>query len=115
VPSISDDPAIVLANFEYKPGTLSDAVKGWKSVVDYVSAEEEGTKSYTVMADLEKGKEIRTVEVYESWEYVENVHMKSSIIAENVAQNGKDRTGIKGVVRVKFVDGFLGKERLGKL
>jgi quinol monooxygenase YgiN len=115
MPSISDNPAIILANFEYQPGTLLNAVKGWKSVVDYVSAKEDGTKSYTVMADLEKGKEIRTVEVYESWEYVENVHTKSPVIAENLAQNGKDRTGVKGVVRVKFVDGFLGREKLVKL
>lgn len=114
-PSISDNPAIVLANFEYKPGTLGNAVKGWKSVTDYVSAKEDGTKSYTVMADLEKGKEIRTVEVYENWDYMENVHLKSPVIASNVEQNGKDRTGVEGAVRVKFVDGFLGRERLGKL
>jgi quinol monooxygenase YgiN len=114
-PSISDNPAIVLSNFEYKPGTLENAIKGWKSVVDYVSAKEDGTKSYTILADLEKGKEIRTVEVYQSWDYMENVHLKSPVIASNVEQNGKDRTGVKGAVRVKLVDGFLGREKLGKL
>ncbi|KAF2787008.1 hypothetical protein K505DRAFT_379873 [Melanomma pulvis-pyrius CBS 109.77] len=114
-PSVSDNPAIVLANFEYKPGTLASALKGWNSVVDYVSAKEEGTKSYTIFADLEKGNEIRTVEVYDSWEFVENVHLKSPAIAQNVEQNGKDRTGVKGAVKVKFVDGFLGREKLGKL
>ncbi|KAF2709913.1 hypothetical protein K504DRAFT_430016 [Pleomassaria siparia CBS 279.74] len=114
-PSVSDNPAIILANFEYKSGTVSNAFKGWKSVVDYVSANEDGTRGYTVLADVDTRKEVRTVEVYDSWDFVENVHLKSPAIRANVEQNGKDRTDVKGAVRVKFVDGFLGRERSGKL
>ena len=111
-PTVSSNPAIILANFEYKPGTLSHALEGWKDVVKYVESNEDGTKGYTVTA-ADGGNEVRTVEMYDSWDYVENVHLKAPAIAENQKQNGADRTGNKGAVRLRAVDGFLGREKGG--
>lgn len=102
-------PAIVLAHVEYRPGTLAHALQGWSGVVDYVSKHEFWTKSYAVCEDKEANC-VRTVEVYESWEFVDKVHLKSEAIARNQELNGKDRTGVQGAVRVRAVDGFLGRE-----
>ncbi|PSN59405.1 hypothetical protein BS50DRAFT_640959 [Corynespora cassiicola Philippines] len=113
-PTISANPAIVLAHFEYKPGTLSHAVEGWKQVVDYVSGNEEETRGYTVLEDKETNC-VRTVEVYDSWDFVEKVHLKSAAIGKNQEQNGKDRTGVKGAVHVRAVDGFLGRAERARI
>lgn len=114
VPSISANPAIVLAHVEYKPGTLSRAVKDWSKVVDYATNNEHWTQGYTLGKDKE-GNCVRTVEVYESWGFLDNVHLKSEAIAENQQANGKDRTGVQGAVRVRAVDGYLGRGRSHKL
>ena len=114
-PTISSNPAIVLAHFGYKDGTVKHALEGWRKVVEYVEKNEDETRSYTVLADQERGSEVRTVEVYENWEYVEGIHLKNPAIPENKRQNGEDRTGLTGAVRVRAVDGFLGRERAGKL
>lgn len=111
---ISSDPAIILANFEYKPGTLTHALGGWKDVVGYVRENEAATKGYTVCEDKE-GNSVRTVEVYENWDFLESVHVKNEAIKRNQEQNGRDRTGVKGAVRVKAIDGFLGREERYKL
>ncbi|KAF2686876.1 hypothetical protein K458DRAFT_363249 [Lentithecium fluviatile CBS 122367] len=109
VPSLSSSPAVVLAHFGYKPGTLPHALEGWKAVVEYVSKEEYWTRGYTVGEDKE-GESVRTVEVYESWEFLEKVHVKSEAVRRNEAHNGRDRTGVHGAVRVRTVDGFLGRD-----
>jgi quinol monooxygenase YgiN len=105
--SVSANPAIVLANFGYKPGTLENALNGWKEVINYVTKNEEPTRAYAILA-TDGGNEVRTVEVYDNWDYVSNVHLKGPEIAQNQEQNGKDRTG-QGAVRVRAVDGYLGK------
>lgn len=105
--SVSANPAIVLANFGYKPGTLENALKGWKVVIDYVTKNEDPTRAYAILA-TDGGNEVRTVEVYDSWDYVSEVHLKGPEIAENLEQNGKDRTN-KDAVRVKAVDGYFGR------
>ncbi|KAF2269772.1 hypothetical protein CC78DRAFT_239450 [Lojkania enalia] len=107
-PRLLSKPAIVLTHLAYKTGTLMQALEGWKHVVDNVTANEENTLAYTVLND-EKGIEVRTVEVYENWEYVENVHLKNPVIAENQKKNGADIV-YQGAVRLRAVDGFFGKE-----
>ena len=112
-PEISTNPAIVLAEFEYKPGTVANALKGWDEVVKYVSKNEYWTRGYTVGEEKEKST-VRTVETYESWEFLEKVHFKSEAVGRNQEQNGRDRVG-SGEVRVVAVDGFLGREGKAKL
>ncbi|KAJ4305776.1 hypothetical protein N0V90_001308 [Kalmusia sp. IMI 367209] len=112
-PSISTSPAIVLAHFDYKPKTVAHALQGWTDVVDYVSKNEYWTRGYTVGEEKETNS-VRTVETYESWDFLEKVHMKSEAIAKNREHNGKDRVG-QGAVRVVAVDGYLGREGKAKL
>jgi len=62
------DPLIIFANFGYKAGMAPQAVLGWKDVVAHAEKSEEGTLTYTVIADEEKSW-IRTVEAYESVDF----------------------------------------------
>jgi quinol monooxygenase YgiN len=109
-PTLSSGPAILLASIEYKPGTLAHALEGWKELVSYVEKNEEGTRAYAITA-AEGGSEVRAVEVYDSWDYVFKVHAKSPAMAECTRHNGKDRVGRIGIVQLRAVDGFLGRER----
>ena len=103
------DPMIIFANFEYEADATSQAVKGWKDLVRHARDEEQGTLSYTVLEDVEKGW-VRTVEAYESREFLEGVHVKSAAVGENQRQNGAWRTGRKEVWRLRMVAGYLHKE-----
>lgn len=49
-PKVSDNPAIILAHFEYKDGTLGHALEGWGQVVQAVKDTEPGTLGYSVTA-----------------------------------------------------------------
>jgi quinol monooxygenase YgiN len=114
VPTIASAPAIVIAHFGYKPNTLAHALEGWKSVVEYVTKNEYWTRGYTVGEGKETDS-VRTVEVYESWKFLDKVHVKSEAVARNQEQNGRDRTAVHGAVRVRAVDGFLGREERSRL
>jgi hypothetical protein len=81
--------------------------------VEYVKQKEYWTRGYTVGEEKEKSC-VRTVETYESWEFLEKVHLKSEAVPKNRKQNGADRTA-QGAVRVVAVDGFLGREVKSKL
>lgn len=107
-PTVASDPAILLAHFSYKPGMLSHALQGWKSVVDYVTENEDGTLGYTVLAS-DSNDVIRTVEIYEGWDFVDNVHLKSPAITQIKERNAVDTTELPGAIRLKAVDGFLGR------
>ncbi|CAI6332883.1 unnamed protein product [Periconia digitata] len=114
VPQVSEDPAIVLAHVEYKPRTVSHALKGWLNVLGHAKNDEYWTKGYTLGREKDANF-VRTVEMYQSWGFLDNVHLKSDAVAKNYLENGKDRTGVQGAVRVKAVDGYLGRERPHKL
>lgn len=107
-PSISTEPAIVLAHFEYKPGDISNALKEWEEVVEYVAKNEFWTRGYTVSEEQGKNN-VRTVETYESWDFLEKVHLKNKAISKNQSYIPKDRIS-QGAVRVVAVDGFLARE-----
>ena len=109
LPSTTPDPLIIFANFGYKPSTTSKALPGWTSLVEYAKEKEEGTLTYTVLEDKEKGW-IRTVEAYTGEEFLEDVHVKSTAVAENQKQNAEWRTGKKEIWRLKAVAGYLHKE-----
>jgi len=109
-PSIENaaDPVIVFANLEYKPGQASQAIPGWAELVEFAREEEDGTLSYAVLVDDEKGW-VRTVEAYSSLEFLDGVHVKSSAVRKNQRQNRDMRTGGKEVYRLKMVAGYLSK------
>jgi len=114
-PSVTkyDDPYVIFASFDYQQGTLDQVVTGkggWSDLVASLEREQQGTLSYTVLAD-EKANMLRTVEIYESKEYLENEHLKSEAVKANQQQNGAMRTGDNKVWRLKRVTGYLFKER----
>ena len=92
---------------------MKHAEVGWKALVKSAEEKEEGTLSYTVLADesSEKGNGwIRTVEAYESQSFLYATHVKSEAMAENQLQNGALRTGAKEVYQLRVVAGYLYKE-----
>lgn len=105
------DPYIIFANYEYKkdPGATSEAIKGWRDLVSYAGKSEEGTLTYTILDDKENGW-VRTVEAYESEEYLKGVHVKSAAIEANQKQNGGLRTGVTEVWKLKKIAGYLYKD-----
>lgn len=100
---------MILAHFEYKAGRSTDALKGWNTFANYCKDNEKETLGYCVMEDKEKNT-VRTVEVYRDAEFVSQVHIKSDAVKANQEQNGADRTGQKGAVKLRIVQGFLGKQ-----
>jgi quinol monooxygenase YgiN len=106
--TVESSPAVVMAHFGFKSGTLCHAVEGWKELISYAEKNEPQTLGYTIMEDKESSA-LRTVEVYESWDFVKDVHLKSEAVKLNGEQNGNDMTGDKGSAKLKPVDGFFGK------
>lgn len=53
--------------------------------------------------------------MYESWDFLDKVHGKGEAVAKNQEQNGRDRTAVHGAVRLRAVDGFLGREEKSRL
>jgi quinol monooxygenase YgiN len=102
------DPLIIFANFGYKTGSVSQAIPGWIDMVKYIEGKEEGTLTYSVIADEEKGC-IRTVEAYESVEFLEGVHVKSEAVAANQKQNGGMRTGKNDIYKLRMIAGYIYK------
>jgi len=103
-----DDTLLILAHVEYKRGNSVNALKGWESFVEYCKTNEPETIAYTIMEDKENNT-IRTVEVYENKAFVNDVHAKSAAFMANQEQNGANGTGVKGAIKLRIVQGFLGK------
>lgn len=87
--------------------TREKALEGSKSIAEEMK-KESGTKGFTV-ADDKEASCVRTMVVYESWEAAESVHKGKEA---NIERGG---TSGQGAVRVRAVDGFLGREERGKL
>jgi quinol monooxygenase YgiN len=87
----------------------AQSTPGWTGVVESAEKTEEGTLSYTVLVDEEKSC-VRTIEAYESKEFLYGTHLKSPAIEANQKQNGELRTGVKDVYSLKMVAGYLYKE-----
>lgn len=100
------DPFIVVAKFGYQPRTIDQALVGWTELVEYGEKEEPKTLGYSVFVD---GDDVRTLEIYESKEFLCDVHVKSDAIKKNGAQNGQWRTGQNCADKYHVVVGWLAK------
>jgi hypothetical protein len=112
-PVTSTPGLISLAHIVYKPGKGVSALEGFKGLVRSLEKTEKSVLAYTALLD-EKNETIRTVEVYESAEYYDEVHKDASssfakAIKENQTQNKADRTGEMGAVKLRVVQGFFGR------
>lgn len=102
-----------MAHIAYKPGKAVAALDGFQALVGSLEESEKAVLAYAALLD-EEHNTIRTVEVYESAEYYDEVHKDSSLgfakaIKENQNQNKTDRTGEMGAVKLKVVRGFFGR------
>ncbi|KAI1265299.1 hypothetical protein F5Y18DRAFT_47628 [Xylariaceae sp. FL1019] len=88
------DPYIAVAEIEYHPDTIPEALPYWKAVVES-SRKESGTLAYGVYRHPSDSNRIFTVEIYESKEYLWDVHAKSDAVAENVKNTKNMRKGLK--------------------
>ncbi|KAI0152596.1 hypothetical protein GGR57DRAFT_469624 [Xylariaceae sp. FL1272] len=88
------DPYITVAEIEYHPDTITKALPYWKAVVD-TSRKESGTLAYGVYRHPFDSNKIFTVEIYESKEYLWDVHAKSDAVAENVKNTKDMRKGLQ--------------------
>lgn len=103
-PAVLSDPAIVLVYAQYSASETEPALKQWNDLVEYVRDNEYWTKGFTV--GEEEGKScVRSVQVFEGWGAWEKVHLEG-MKAKRLAQD----SGVKGNVRVRFVDGFLARD-----
>jgi len=99
---------IVLANFWYHKGYAPYSLAGWKEYMDYCYAEEAPALAYAILGDSENDV-VRTVQVFENAEYVRDVHIKSQALKKNQTQNSSYRTGQKEIVKLRVVQGFMGR------
>ena len=100
------DPHIIFSELDYIPGGVEEATPYWKAVVEAGRHKEPGTLAYGVLRDLEKQERLATLEVYESPEYLREVHALSDAISESIKHTQHWRTGLTHHL-LKKVAGFL--------
>jgi len=107
-----DDPALVFASYGYRSGTMYAAISGaggWTDLISDSETKQDGMLMYAVLPD-EKAGMIRTVEAYESWQYLQHERVKSPAAKANQERNAGMGTGEKEVWRLRRVMGYLFKE-----
>lgn len=98
---ITSNPAILLVNTPYEGGPSNSDLDGWKSDVQEAFGSVKGLGSVIVAEDRE-GKSVRAEYVFKGWEEFE------SFAAKGKKHGG--RGGEAEIVKIKGVDGFLGRE-----
>ena len=89
------DPYVTFAEIDYEHDTAAQSIPYWQAVAETGRESEPGTLAYGVLKDAKEKDKLFTVEVYESKEYLWDVHAKSKAVEENV-KNTKDlRKGLK--------------------
>lgn len=109
IPKSLTDPHVIFAELDYVPGGVDKATPFWKAVVDTGREKEPGTLAYGVLGDKEKQDRLCTFEVYESPEYLKDVHVPSDAISESIKNTKHLRTGLQHNL-LKKVGGFLSRE-----
>lgn len=100
------DPHVIYAELNYVPGGVATSTPYWKAVVDTGREKEPGTLAYGILKDPTKENKLATFEVYESPEYLKDVHVPSDAISESIKNTKHLRTGLKHNL-LKKVAGFL--------
>lgn len=100
-------PFIVFAGFTFRPRQAATVFPRLKELMHYYQESEPEIPSYTVMEDKE-ANQLRTVEVYETKDYLHDVHVKSDAVRKNGEQNGNLRVeGAARAVKCRKVAGWL--------
>ncbi|KAI8260293.1 hypothetical protein K4K58_002050 [Colletotrichum sp. SAR11_239] len=103
------DPWVIIAELGYHPGGSEISIPYWQGVVNEGRENEEGTLVYGLARDSEDSEKLWTFEVYESEEFLKDVHVKSTAIAESVKNTKHLRTGLTWTF-LEWKDGFLHKD-----
>lgn len=104
---------VIFAELDYVEGGVDKATPFWKAVVETGHDHEPGTLAYGVLRPAkvpngEGNKSLKTFEVYESVDYLKDVHVPSDAIGESIKNTKHLRTGLKHHL-LRKVYGFLHK------
>lgn len=89
------DPFVAFAELDYKPDTVQQSIPYWKAVVETGRQDEPGTVVYGILKDPKESNKLFALEVYESKEYLTNVHVPSKAIQESIKNTKHLREGLK--------------------
>lgn len=109
VDTAKDDQHVLFAELDYTPGGVETATPYWRAVVHTGRDREVGTLAYGVARSLQAEEKLATFEVYESEEYLRDVHVPSDAISESIKNTKHLRTGLRHHA-LKNVYGFLYKD-----
>jgi quinol monooxygenase YgiN len=82
-PTLTDakDPLVILATLQYDgEKDVKEALSGREGAVKSTAKEEHGTLSYAIGSYVETSNRLTFVEIYESKQYLEEVHMRSEVL-----------------------------------
>lgn len=108
IPASVVDPHVIFAELDYVQGGVATAKPYWQTVVDTGRQKEPGTLIYGILEDKTQQERLCTFEVYESPEYLKDVHVPSDAISESIKNTKHLRTGLKHNI-LKRVGGFLSR------
>jgi quinol monooxygenase YgiN len=99
---------IVIGTVVYKEGMVPHSLPYWKGVFDTTEADEPGCMVYSICKPEGKPDVLQTVEMYESSDYLWNVHVKSAAVQESVKHTKDMRVSLAHLL-LTCVDGFWHK------
>lgn len=102
------NPYVAVAELEYKPGAVPQTIPYWKAVVEEGRNNEPGTLMYGIAKDPEDENILYALEVYESKDYLYDVHVKSNAIQESIKNTKHLRNNLTHHF-LKLAGGFLVK------
>ncbi|KAH7355982.1 hypothetical protein BKA66DRAFT_515729 [Pyrenochaeta sp. MPI-SDFR-AT-0127] len=104
-PPISSNPAILLVNVGYKAGTTANALESWRNFTKSASSSVKELNLSIVVEDKETNS-IRAEYVLDSWGAIEGFRYLAS---------EENRTGEVDAVKIRVIDGYIGREDRSKL
>lgn len=99
------DPYIVYGKISYQPGVALQTIPYWQAVCDTAQTTEQGCSVWGLYTMDDVPDELYTLEVYESYNYLWDVHVKSAAVQANVANTKDLRTGLHHTL-LRFRQGF---------
>lgn len=107
-PEIVDatDPWISYVSIEYKERKRIKALESWKHNIADIEKRETGTLSFAILQDSGHPETVRTIEVFASQKYFEEVHILSKTKQD---KDGNEERISLDRVSLKYLGGFLGR------
>ena len=101
------DPFILISEVKYKEGGLAQAVPYWEGVIRVSHDAEESTYMYGICRVADAPDLVKSLEVYETEQYLWDVHAKSAEVAANVKATGGLRESLTRWPPLKRRAGFF--------